>query len=396
MMARRIKQHVTEALDRQAAVALIGPRQVGKTTLAQDIADEKGALYLDLEDRSEREKLADPVLFLTPYENRLVVLDEIHRVPELFQTLRGLIDRGRRKGNRTGRFLMLGSASMDLLRQSGESLAGRIEYVDMQPLDVTEVETDAQEHVLNRLWVRGGFPDSYLARDEADSLTLRKSFIRTYLERDVPQFGPRIPAETLERLWTMLAHGQGTLLNASRLASSLSLTAPTVTRYIDLLVDLLLVRRLRPFHANIGKRLVKSPKVYVRDSGLLHALLGIADYNALSGHPVVGASWEGFVIENLLSVVSFRTLPSFYRTSAGAEVDLVLEFPGLTEKWAIEIKRGLSAKPTKGFYHALQDIEPDRSFVVYAGEERYPVSEGVEAISVRDMVQRLQEKSGAG
>jgi len=396
MIARRIKQHVTEALDRQAAVALIGPRQVGKTTLAQDIADEKGALYLDLEDRSEREKLADPVLFLTPYENRLVVLDEIHRVPELFQTLRGLIDRGRRKGNRTGRFLMLGSASMDLLRQSGESLAGRIEYVDMQPLDVTEVETDAQEHVLNRLWVRGGFPDSYLARDEADSLTLRKSFIRTYLERDVPQFGPRIPAETLERLWTMLAHGQGTLLNASRLASSLSLTAPTVTRYIDLLVDLLLVRRLRPFHANIGKRLVKSPKVYVRDSGLLHALLGIADYNALSGHPVVGASWEGFVIENLLSVVSFRTLPSFYRTSAGAEVDLVLEFPGLTEKWAIEIKRGLSAKPTKGFYHALQDIEPDRSFVVYAGEERYPVSEGVEAISVRDMVQRLQEKSGAG
>lgn len=396
MIARRIKQHVTEALDRQAAVALIGPRQVGKTTLAQDIADEKGALYLDLEDRSEREKLADPVLFLTPYENRLVVLDEIHRVPELFQTLRGLIDRGRRKGNRTGRFLMLGSASMDLLRQSGESLAGRIEYVDMQPLDVTEVETDAQEHVLNRLWVRGGFPDSYLARDDAASLTLRKSFIRTYLERDVPQFGPRIPAETLERLWTMLAHGQGTLLNASRLASSLSLTAPTVTRYIDLLVDLLLVRRLRPFHANIGKRLVKSPKVYVRDSGLLHALLGIADYNALSGHPVVGASWEGFVIENLLSVVSFRTLPSFYRTSAGAEVDLVLEFPGLTEKWAIEIKRGLSAKPTKGFYHALQDIEPDRSFVVYAGEERYPVSEGVEAISVRDMVQRLQEKSGAG
>ena len=396
MIARRIKQHVTEALDRQAAVALIGPRQVGKTTLAQDIADEKGALYLDLEDRSEREKLADPVLFLTPYENRLVVLDEIHRVPELFQTLRGLIDRGRRKGNRTGRFLMLGSASMDLLRQSGESLAGRIEYVDMQPLDVTEVDTDAQEHVLNRLWVRGGFPDSYLARDDADSLTLRKSFIRTYLERDVPQFGPRIPAETLERLWTMLAHGQGTLLNASRLASSLSLTAPTVTRYIDLLVDLLLVRRLRPFHANIGKRLVKSPKVYVRDSGLLHALLGIADYNALSGHPVVGASWEGFVIENLLSVVSFRTLPSFYRTSAGAEVDLVLEFPGLTEKWAIEIKRGLSAKPTKGFYHALQDIEPDRSFVVYAGEERYPVSEGVEAISVRDMVQRLQEKSGAG
>ena len=392
MIDRRIKQQVTDALDRQAAVALIGPRQVGKTTLAREIGEERGALYLDLEDRDDREKLSNAKLFLSQYEDWLVVLDEIHRVPELFQTLRGIIDQGRRKGKRTGRFLILGSASIDLLRQSGESLAGRIEYVDMHPLDVTEIV--AEEGALNRLWIQGGFPDSFLARNEEESLKLRKNFIRTYLERDVPQFGPRIPAETLERLWTMLAHGQGTMLNASRLASGLSLTAPTVTKYIDLLVDLLLVRRLRPFHTNIGKRLVKSPKVYVRDSGLLHALLGIGNYNALAGHPVVGASWEGFAIENLLSVVPYRTLASFYRTSAGAEIDLVLEFPGLTEKWAIEIKSGLSAKPTKGFYNAVEDIQPDKTFVVYAGEERYPVSDGLEAVGVPEMAQLLLEKCG--
>ena len=392
MIERRIQQQVIDALDRQVAVALIGPRQVGKTTLAQAIGEERGALYLDLEDKDDRKKLSNAKQFLNQYEDRLVVLDEIHRVPELFQTLRGIIDQGRRKGKRTGRFLILGSASIDLLRQSGESLAGRIEYVDMQPLDVTEIGTE--EGDLNRLWIQGGFPDSFLSGNEEDSLKLRKDFIRTYLERDVPQFGPRIPAETLERLWTMLAHSQGTMLNASRLASGLSLTAPTVTKYIDLLVDLLLVRRLRPLHANIGKRLVKSPKVYVRDSGLLHALLGIGDYNALAGHPIVGASWEGFVIENLLSVVQYRTLASFYRTSAGAEIDLVLEFPGLTEKWAIEIKRGLSAKPTKGFYNAVEDIQPDKTFVLYAGEERYPVSEGLEAVGMPEMAQMLLEKSG--
>ena len=313
MLDRRIKQQVIEALNRQAAVALIGPRQVGKTTLAHVIAEERGAVYLDLEDRADREKLSDVGLFLQQYEDRLVVLDEIHRVPELFQSLRGIIDKGRRKGLRTGRFLMLGSASIDLLRQSGESLAGRIEYVDMQPIDVTEIG-DA-ERAVTQLWVRGGFPDAYLARDDSESLKLRKSFVRTYLERDVPQFGPRIPAETLERLWTMLAHSQGTLLNASRLAASLSISAPTITKYIDLLVDLLLVRRLRPYHGNVGKRLVKSPKVYVRDSGILHALLGLEGFNELAGHPVVGASWEGFVIENLSA-----TLP-----------DGVIEFPGMSQ-----------------------------------------------------------------
>ena len=390
MIERRIKQQVREALGRQAAVALIGPRQVGKTTLAYELAGERDALYLDLEDSNDRDKLSDPALFLGQYEDRLVVLDEIHRIPELFQALRGIIDSGRRRGKRTGRFLILGSASIDLLRQSGESLAGRIEYVDMQPLDVMEV--GAEDNAVNRLWIRGGFPDSYLAATDNDSFKLRKDFIRTYLERDVPQFGPRIPAETLARLWKMLSHGQGSLLNASNLAAALSLSAPTVTKYIDLLVDLLLVRRLRPFHTNVGKRLVKSPKVYVRDSGLLHALLDIGDYNQLLGHPVVGVSWEGFVIENLLSVISDRSFASFYRTSAGAEVDLVLEFPGISKIWAIEVKRALSAKPKKGFYHACEDIQPHKSFVVYAGEERYPIAAGVEAIGLVEMLEILYKQ----
>ena len=392
MIERRIKERVREALDRQAAVALIGPRQVGKTTLAYELTREMDALYLDLEDSNDREKLSEPALFLDQYEDSLVVLDEVHRTPELFRTLRGIIDKGRRKGKRTGRFLILGSASIDLLRQSGESLAGRIEYVDMWPLDNTEVAT--ADNAMNRLWIRGGFPDSYLAKSDRDSLTLRKDFIRTYLERDVAQFGPRIPAETLERLWKMLSHGQGSLLNVSNLAAALSLSAPTVTKYIDLLVDLLLVRRLRPYLANVGKRLVKSPKVYVRDSGLLHALLDIEDFNQLSGHPVVGASWEGFVIENLLSVKKDSALASFYRTSAGAEVDLVLEFTGLSELWVIEIKRSLSARPGKGFYRACEDIQPHKSFVVYAGNERYPVSEGVEAISLAEMSQMLLKGVG--
>ena len=378
------------ALDRQAAVALIGPRQVGKTTLAHAIAEQTQALYLDLEARADQARLADPALFLAEYEDRLVVLDEIHRVPELFQELRGLIDRGRRLGKGTGRFLILGSASVDLLRQSGESLAGRIEYVPLNPLDVLEVT--AATAPMAALWVRGGFPGSLLAASDTDSLAFRRDFIRTYLQRDVFELTlRRIPAETLERLWTMLAHGQGALLNASRLAASLGVSSPTVTGYIDLLVDLLLVRRLPPFHANVRKRLVKSPKVYVRDSGLVHALLGLEDHNALAGHPVAGASWEGFVIENLLAAVPPGTAASFYRTQAGAEVDLVLELPGRGRPWAIEIKLGLTPRPGRGFHNARGDIEPERSFIVYSGDERYPLSAEVEAIGLREMAEVLQE-----
>jgi uncharacterized protein len=387
MIRRRILDQVRAALERQAAVALLGPRQVGKTTLAMALAEDRDALYLDLETREDRAKLQDPALFLRGYEDRLVILDEIHRMPELFQALRGVIDQGRRRGRRTGRFLILGSASIDLLRQSGESLAGRIAYVELGPFDALEVGANAA--ALDVLWLRGGFPDSYLARSDAESLAIRKDFIRTYLERDVPQFGPRIPAETLERFWTMLAHNQGTLLNALRLATALAVSAPTVTRYIDLLADLLLVRRLQPFHANVGKRLVKSPKVFVRDSGLVHALLGLEDMNELAGHPVVGASWEGCVIENLLAAAPDRASATFYRTAAGAEVDLVLDLPK-RGRWAIEIKRGLAPRLEKGFHVACDDLEPTRRLVVYSGDDRYPLGQGIEAIPLAALAAELE------
>jgi len=386
MIERRIKGKIEQALQDQAAVAIIGPRQVGKTTLSLEIAENTDAIYLDLEDRADRDKLSEPKLFLERYADRLVILDEIHRVPGLFPDLRGMIDAGRRVGKGTGRFLILGSASIELLRQSGESLAGRIAYVDMGPLDILEVPASAD--ALNTLWVRGGYPNHYLADNERQSFRLRRDFIRTYLERDVPMFGSRLPAETLERLWTMLAHSQGTLLNASRLATNLGVSAQTMTRYIDLLADLLLVRRLPPLHPNVGKRLVKSPKVYVRDSGIVHALLSIADYDALLSHPIVGESWEGFVIENLLSAAPDRTHASFYRTTVGAEIDLVLDLPD-GERWAIEIKRSLSPSLERGAYHAIEDLEPTRTFIVYSGEDRYPKSEGIEVIGLRELAAML-------
>ena len=395
MIARRARQTVLSALKRQAAVALIGPRQVGKTTLAVDIADNCDAVYLDLESRADRQRLANPELYLGEFADRLVVLDEIHRVPGLFPELRGLIDRSRRAGRRTGRFLILGSASMDLLKQSGESLAGRIEFVPLSPFDLLDVAPDHAD--VSKLWVRGGFPDSLLAANSDDSMAYRLNLVRTYLERDIAEFtGRRIPAETLERLWTMLAHGQGAALNAARLAASLGVSSPTVATYIDLLVDLLLVRRLRPYFANVKKRLVKSPKVYVRDSGIVHALLGLDTHNALSGHPVAGASWEGFVLENLLAAAPPRTLASFYRTQAGAEIDLLLELPGQRRPWAVEIKLGLAPTVGRGFHNAREDVEPVRSFVVYSGSERYPLATGIEAIGLGEMMGVLADASRQG
>ena len=283
---------------------------------------------------------------------------------------------------------------MDLLRQTGESLAGRIEHVNLYPFDVLEAAQD--EGAVKNLWNRGGFPGSALAASDADSFAFRSNLIRTYLEREVPRFGRRIPAETLDRFWTMLAHSQGTLVNASKLASGLSVSAPTVAGYVDLLADLLLVRRLPPFYLNIKKRLVKSPKVYVRDSGLVHALLGIEDLDSLAGHPVVGPSWEGFVIENILACAPPGTKASFYRTSAGAEIDLVLEIPGQRGLWAVEIRRGLSVSLGKGFRHAVEDLKPERTFVVYAGDARYPIAEGTEVISLRKITALLDEPRRTG
>ena len=377
---------IAEAISFQAAVAIIGPRQAGKTTLARALGDHTDALYLDLEDRADRRKLEEPRMFLERYERRLVILDEVHRVPDLFSDLRSIIDRGRRRGLGTGRFLILGSASVDLLHQSGESLAGRVAYVELGPLDILEAGSGGEATA--RLWGRGGFPDSFLAPSGAVSFKLRQHFIRTYLERDVAAYGPRLPPAGLERLWTMLAHCQGSVLNASRLARSLGTSYQTVIRYIDILAGLLLVRRLPPLLANTRKRLVKSPKVYVRDSGLVHALLSIDSHETLAGHPVAGQSWEGFVIENLLSAAPERTQASFYRTAAGAEVDLVLDFPG-GRRWAIEAKRSLAPSLTKGFHNAKRDLSPDKSFLVYPGRDRYPRGSGVEVISLRELAAEL-------
>lgn len=388
MIQRAAQSQVQEALNRQAAVALIGPRQVGKTTLAREIAASEPSLYLDLENPNDRAKLDHPELFFSLHEHQLVILDEIHRVPELFASLRGIIDEGRRKGLRTRRFLVLGSAAIELMRQS-ETLAGRIAYVDLGPFQL--LETDQQPDTARKLWLRGGFPDSYLAETDRGSLSLRRDFIRTYLERDVPMFGPRIPAETLERLWTMLAHSQGGVLNASKLASGIGVTSPTVGSYLGLLVDLLLIRRLTPYYRNIGKRLVKSPKTYIRDSGLLHALLGIGDFDTLLGHPVFGASWEGFVIENLLSVAPPHTEASFFRTARGAEIDLVLEMGGKHGIWAVEIKHSPSASLQKGNRIALDDIQPNKAFLVHSGTDRFPKGDGVEAIGLAELMQELQK-----
>ena len=348
---RLLGRRLEERLGLFPAVALLGPRQVGKTTLARAFAETgetsegrpiKKGLYLDLESPVDREKLVDAPGYLVTKRDHLVVLDEIHRAPHLFQTLRGIIDERIRSGEPAGQFLLLGSASMDLLRQSGgESLAGRIAYLELGPLDIREL---AQRDPM-RLWIRGGFPRSFLAPTDADSAVWRESFIRTYLERDIPALGPRVPADTLRRFWTMLAHSQGGLWNAAALARSLAVDGKTVARYVDLLVDLLLVRRLPPFHANVRKRLAKSPKVYVRDSGIVHTLLRLDDAEGVLGHPIAGASWEGFVIETLIRAAPERARASFYRTASGVEIDLILELPG-ARVWAIKIKRGLA--PTMG------------------------------------------------
>jgi predicted AAA+ superfamily ATPase len=386
MIKRLIRQELLTAIGENPAVVLLGPRQVGKTTLALEVGTTRPSLYLDLESVSDRARLADPERYLAEHEDELVILDEVHRAPELFQSLRGLIDRGRRHGKRVGRFLLLGSASMDLLKQSGESLAGRIAYLELSPFDALEIEA-AQ---IDRLWLRGGFPPSFLAASDAASFKWRQDFIRTYLERDIPQLGPRVPAETLRRFWTMLAHTQSSVLNAATLARGLGVDGKTIARYLDLLVDLLLVRRLQAWHSNVGKRLVRSPKVLVRDAGLVHALLGLTSREQLLGHPVVGHSWEGFVAETLLELAPVGTEASFYRTSAGAEIDLVLSLPG-GELWAIEIKRSSAPTIEKGFHFACADLKPARQFIVYSGDERFPLGAGTEAIGLRGLAQLLRE-----
>ena len=379
---------IQQALQRAPAVVLLGPRQVGKTTLALEVAQPDGT-YLDLESPEDRNKLTNIEEYLRARQDRLIVLDEVQRLPTLFEPLRGLIDQARRAGTANGTrthgfYLLLGSASLDLIQRSSETLAGRIAFVELGGLHRLEVPSN----LWDGLWVRGGFPQSLTALSDADSVQWRRDFTRTYLERDVAQFAPRTSAELLRRFWTMLAHLQGSTLNIAQLARNLGVDTRTANGYLDLLTDLLLTRKLAPWHSNQSKRLVKSNKVYIRDSGLLHSLLGITDMDALLSHPVVGASWEGHVIESLLAVAPTGTVPSFYRSNAGAEIDLLLTWPN-GEHWAIEIKRSTTPKVERGFYSACEDIRPSRKWLIYPGMECYPLGDGIEVMPLQVAMGKL-------
>lgn len=383
MIKRLVKPLILQLLDEFPVLAILGPRQVGKTTLAIDLVKSihPKPLYLDLENPSDQSRLIDPEQYFEQHRGRLIILDEIQHVPELFRLLRSVIDKRRQEGYTAKQFLLLGSASLDLLKQSSESLAGRIAYTELTGIMADEVkQTD-----LNTLWLRGGFPDSFLARDDKASFRWRTNFITTYLEREVPQLGPRIPAALLRRLWTMLAHSQGSQLNMSKLSSSLDVAVPTIKRYIELLEDLLLVRLLKPWSSNMGKRLVKTPKVYIRDSGLMHALLSLQTLDDILGHPVAGGSWEGFAVESIVASLPTGITPWYYRTSAGAEIDLVIE-QGMNRRWAIEIKRSSVPTLSKGYHLGCEDINATERFLVYSGKEKYPVSKGVTAIPLQEML----------
>lgn len=391
MLERHLRSAVETGLARFPVVALLGPRQVGKTTLALALAADhrRPSLYLDLERDSDRGKLADAEGYLARHRGTLVILDEIQRVPDLFPLLRSLVDERVRAGEKAGHFLVLGSASRELLRQSSESLAGRIAYHELTPLLLGEAAPSGRRADVERLWLRGGFPSSFLADDDAASSDWRGHFIDTYLERDIPQLGPRLPATATRRLWSMLALGQGDQLNAARLAAGLGVTGNTVRAWIDVLTDLYMVRQLPAWSGNSRKRLVKAPKVYVRDAGLVHRLAQVPDLEALLGHPLCGHSWEGFAIEQVLGRLGGEWRASYYRTSAQAEIDLVLEGPR-RQVLAIEIKRSLAPAPGKGFLLGCEDVGATRRYLVMPDGEAHGVGHGTEALSLAELVaQRL-------
>lgn len=386
MVDRKIREALSRGLLEMPAVALLGARQVGKTTLARSLGDACGAVYIDLESPEDCLKLSDPVAYFGSLSGKLVILDEIQRSPDLFKVLRGVIDENRRQGNKVGQFLLLGSASMDLLRQSSESLAGRIRYMEISGLNVLEFGGGLGGR--QSLWLRGGFPESALAESDAVAMQWLEDLIRTYLERDIPQMGFRVPATRLRRLWTMLAHLQGEPVNHAKLGSNLEVDGKTVRHYIDILTDLLLVRRLAPWHTNVKKRLVKSPRYYVRDSGVLHRLLGVSDREALLSHPVLGKSWEGFVMENIHSILPRDVETYYYRTAVGAEIDLVIKW-STGETWAVEIKHGSAPKLGKYFSQSCEDVGASQRFVVYGGEDEFPVANGVTVIGLERFLLKI-------
>ncbi|MFK5986103.1 MAG: ATP-binding protein [Pseudomonadota bacterium] len=363
-ISRNKEKLIKKHLQSFPCVALLGSRQVGKSTLAKYIISKiPNSFYLDLEDPRDMNKLSDPITFLESNKDRLICIDEVQRFPDIFQVFRSYLD----NNNRPGQLLLLGSASKEMIRQSSESLAGRISYIEISPFVADEVGE------LNRLWLQGGYPKSYL-NDTEISFDWRLNYIRTFLEMDIPSLGIKIPAETLRRFWSMLAHLNGCLLNSAKLASSMGVSAPTIKKYLDILEGTFIVRQLKPFHTNTKKRLIKSPKIYIRDSGLIHCLLGIESYNDLLGHPVLGTSYESFIIESLLQKFP-RYNASFYRSSSGAEIDLVLE--KANHKIAIEIKSSSTPTLSQGFYEAQKIIQPDKSFVIAPVKEPYPLKHNI-------------------
>jgi uncharacterized protein len=391
MIPRRIEHQIRDRLSFMPGVVLLGPRQIGKTTLAREIADGRGesAVYLDLEKEADRALLEDARRWLETQFGKLVVIDEVQRAPDLFSTLRGVIDDRRRAGEGAGHFLLLGSANRILLNQSAESLAGRVAYMDMGPIDAGEARSAGWDDI-NQLWVRGGFPESLTAPNDTESYRRRLDLIRTYIERDLPFMVPRMPSATINRLWTMLAHSQGGLFNASALAGSLAISSTTVTNYVDILCDLGLVRRLNPWFANVGKRLVKSPRLYVRDSGLLHALLRLETFDDVLSHPVAGASWEGMVIENIIGAMGDRYDAYFYRTANGAEIDLILVRGGVPEI-AIEVKRSSAPTVERGFHLACDDLGIEKRWLIYPRDTAYPKAHGIMVMPLVEAIAQVAD-----
>ena len=394
MISRFLTKELMDALEHMPAVALLGTRQVGKTSLALEISEaviHKSVSYLDLELDTDLAKLDDPEGYLKTFENKLLIIDEVQLKPDLFRILRGLIDRRKRAGETAAHFLLLGSASRDLLRQSSESLAGRIRYLELKPFSISEIsEQDPLEFSPEKLWFRGGYPQSYLAASDHESWNWRSDFVASYIERDIPQLGIHVSAARMSRFWKMLSHYQGQQINLSALGKSLEVSHTTIRNYLDVLTDLYVVRQLQPWAGNTKKRLVKSPKIYIRDTGILHRLLSISEYDDLLGHPVLGYSWEGFVIENILGVLSDKWRASYYRSSEQTEIDLVLEKSHI-EVWGVEIKRSSAPKISAGFHRACKEIKATKKFIVYSGKERFPVSGGTEVIGIVDFINLLTQ-----
>ncbi len=383
---RIITTKIKEKLGNMPGVVILGPRQCGKSTLAKAIISEiRGAVYLDLERPSDVNKLRDPEAFFSLNSNKLICLDEIQRVPELFPVLRSVMD----ENKQNGQFIILGSASPDLIKQSSETLAGRISYFELTPFLLKEISEDHDLKTSRKLWLRGGFPRSYLASNEKESFEWRLDFIRTFLERDIPQLGFRTPAKTLDRFWRICAHLHGQLLNSSKLGESMGVSHHTVRSYVDMLEQSFVLRVLRPYESNLKKRMIKSAKTYIRDSGILHALLGIENHNDLLGHPVYGVSWEGLVVENILSLLP-NWKASFYRTSSGSEIDLILEKGN--KRAAIECKGSTSPNMNRGFWNAVSDLELKEVWVVAPVKEAYPIEKGVMVAPPHQVIEHLMAK----